>query len=1328
MNSKPKISVVLTSFNHGRYLREAIDSILKQTFEDFELLIWDDASTDDSWSIIQSYTDERIRAFRNDEQRRGIFGINKSISELSRGNLIAIHHSDDIWEANKLERQMAFLETHSNIGAVFSNALVIDESGSPLDDPSHFYVTIFDQPNRSRYEWLRHFFYRGNALCHPSVLIRKECYQECGVYRFGLAQLVDFDMWIRLCLKFEIHVLPEKLVRFRVRANEANASGDKPEARIRGTAEHFILLKNYTNLSLFEDMAAVFPEVARHYRGSDFIPRFVLAMVALDRNTHSIAKAFAITELFDLLKDPAQAERIQSLYKFDYRDLIKITGDNDAFLSEALKTVTEQVAIYAKHLSNLQKSAEEVSTWAKTLNTDLQQRNIDTQELSHQLKITSDANKTLLVDKESNLQKIDRLKIELDKILEKTSGLQNALSNRDAEVFVLNERCQQLADECKIATALAAQREQITTDLNAELADLSNRANSLQQIISDREKTIENLMEGLQGLYIEQKATDALTLQREQHIAILNNELVASSNRTTALQKALSERDLSVENLTQNVGALFSSYQSESERIKEIRQELNELFRFTTRLREEVSQYKEIISVQEKSADKLHADKSALTEIYSERLALAEEKLARQHRDLMEISRWASKIDKQPLRHAVRRGASRILRALPAPASAAIRKFVRPKRNIATTKSKHQIKHNASHSIVSTKPCIPPVKKRADIFIFSVIDWSFRIQRPQHIARTLAKQGNRVFFFSNHFIDAAEAGYSVNQIDPDLELYEVKLNVSGAPPIYFAPPSAIAEQMISAAISALMLTYGVGGSISIVQHCYWLPIQRRIPDTYWVYDCMDHHEGFGNVPENLIDLEKQLMAHADLITVTSSWLYEFASQYHKDVALIRNGADYDFFATSPKEIFVDTARRKIIGYYGAIADWFDLELLEKIALAHPQALVLLIGEDTVCAREVLKHLPNVQFTGEVPYKNLPFYLYAFDVCLLPFKVMPLTLATNPVKVYEYLAAGKPVVAVDLPEMTQFDAIVHTARNYNEFLAYVSEILKTPGEDSTAAQRQAFAAQQTWAHRALQFCNCIEQLSLPKISVVVLAYNNLALTKACIHSLLEYSNYPNLEIIVVDNASSDDTPAYLLTLAADHQNIKLVLNTDNRGFAAGNNQGLKIATGDYLVILNNDTKVTPGWALTMLRHLLLDRTIGIIGPITNNIGNEARVDTQYTNNDEMILEARHLTLAKMGSAFPLRTVAFFCAMLPRHIYEKCGPLSEDFGLGFFEDDDYCRRIEALGYRIACADDVFVHHELSASFSKLTESVRQELFQKNKAVYEEKWGTWIPHVYR
>ena len=492
---------------------------------------------------------------------------------------------------------------------------------------------------------------------------------------------------------------------------------------------------------------------------------------------------------------------------------------------------------------------------------------------------------------------------------------------------------------------------------------------------------------------------------------------------------------------------------------------------------------------------------------------------------------------------------------------------------------------------------------------------------------------------------------------------------------------------------------------------------------------MDHHEGFGNVAQELLDLEKALMRRADLLVATSSWIEQHGKRENPNVCVIRNAAEYSAFCQAPEQIYRDTKNRKIIGYYGAIAEWFDLQLVKQLAQAVPQHLVLLIGNDTVNAKKYFKGCPNVVMHGEVPYASLPYYLHAMDVCLLPFKVIPLTLATNPVKVYEYLSAGKPVVSIKLPELDQFGSLANTAENPTEFIAAVQGILEQlPEPDSASLARQQFAKAQTWKHRAIALRQAIDSLPVPRVSVVVLTYNNLELTKACLDSLVNESNYTNLEIIVVDNNSSDDTPAFLAEWAEVDPDRTIILNQDNKGFAAGNNQGLAAASGDYLVVLNNDTIVTAGWIKGLMRHLIDNDDIGIIGPVTNNIGNEARITTRYNHLAAMHAEARSITRKHMGQWFEINTLAFFCVMIPRSYYEKIGDLCEEYGLGFFEDDDYCRRIQQWGLRVACAEDVFVHHHLSASFNKLGAEKKQALFENNKTIYERKWGTWTPHRYR
>lgn len=343
MNPHPKVSVILTSYNHAKYLRDAIDSILNQTFSDFELIIWDDHSVDESWDIINQYTDPRISAYRNDEQKRGIWNINRAVSEVSQGEYVAIHHSDDIWETDKLEKQVGFLDTHPEVGAVFSNAFIIGENGEPFEDVSHFYYTVFEQPNRTRYEWLNYFFYHSNVLCHPSILIRKMCYQDCGLYRYGFGQLGDFDMWVRLCLKYNIHVLPEKLIRFRVRANEMNTSSSRPITRIRHTFETYPIYNNFRSIKTSDEFVKIFPTAQKYFTQEDYDLGFALGMTALDADGSNVLIFFGLQLLFETLNNPERAKKIKELYDFTYIDFIALTGRYDLFSIELIPTLSAQL-------------------------------------------------------------------------------------------------------------------------------------------------------------------------------------------------------------------------------------------------------------------------------------------------------------------------------------------------------------------------------------------------------------------------------------------------------------------------------------------------------------------------------------------------------------------------------------------------------------------------------------------------------------------------------------------------------------------------------------------------------------------------------------------------------------------------------------------------------------------------------------------------------------------------------------------------------------------------------------------------------------------------
>lgn len=681
-------------------------------------------------------------------------------------------------------------------------------------------------------------------------------------------------------------------------------------------------------------------------------------------------------------------------------------------------------------------------------------------------------------------------------------------------------------------------------------------------------------------------------------------------------------------------------------------------------------------------------------------------------------------------RQRVRELVSMAYRRLPLPAAAksGLRQFFRQ----AVEVPMNSIARKAVAANPFTPPSLSPAAQKddmADYFVWGVIDWHFRHQRPQQISQAIAKSGRRVFYISVTFIDDERGGFSAEPLDASGRLFSIRLFLRGTPIIYTTIPDEQIVERLSDSIGEVLDWANSRKTISIVQHPFWHDIATRMPNSRLVYDCMDHHEGFENTASEMSTLEKRLFLNANLTITTSDWLDRYAAQYTARRTIIRNAADFDHFSKSPQSIYRDEKGRRIIGYYGAIAEWFNQDLVEAVAHRFPDCCILLVGADSVDAKRRLGRLPNVRFTGEVPYAELPRYLYGFDVCMLPFKVIPLTLATNPVKVYEYLSAGKPVVSVDLPEISQCQGLVRVGANTDAFLNQLTAELAREPSAEEEARRRAFAAGQTWAHRVNQLISDVESnKDEPLVSVVVVTYNNLALTQTCLTSIDKYSDYDRLEIIVVDNASSDDSPVFLTNWAQGAPNRKLILNSDNRGFAAANNQGLVAATGEYFVLLNNDTHVTPGWVRTMMRHLQRNPNIGLIGPVTNNIGNEAKIDIAYDDMQQMLNKAATYTRHHVGEVFRLYTAAFFCVMMPRATYETVGPLDETFGRGFFEDDDYCRRIDQIGKEVMCAEDVFIHHHLSASFNKLKNTERQKLFEQNKLIYESKWGKWSPHEFR
>ena len=613
---------------------------------------------------------------------------------------------------------------------------------------------------------------------------------------------------------------------------------------------------------------------------------------------------------------------------------------------------------------------------------------------------------------------------------------------------------------------------------------------------------------------------------------------------------------------------------------------------------------------------------------------------------------------------------------------------------------------------------LPPPRHYAVIILANVC-WNSREQRPQHLARVHATHGHPVFYLS-------QSGGDLGQ---ELEVAPGVVEVEFTPRRHYDRYSMIADDEVMeewmVAVDELVRRHGIDDAVVHVQLQSWTPFAWRLRTEYrWkiVYDCMDEWEGFPGMGRQLLEAELDLVRNADLVVVTADRLRQKWAPHQPNTLLLHNAVDAEFFSTNcvPSDVLAGTTR-PIIGFTGGLASWVDFELLETVARARPEWSFVLVGDIHVGPSVLagLCSLPNVHLPGLQPYTSMPHYLFWFDVCIIPFVVDQISAAVDPVKFYEYCASGTPIVSTRLPELDEHRHLFHEATDAASFETAIAWALA--GGDADAGARRELARRNTWEDRYATLHPVTERL-WPTLSVVIVTYGQLHLTRRCVETLLGNTSHPSLDVIVVDNGSGDGTPAYLRHVAAHDRRVRVVLNDTNRGFAAANNQGLELATGSVLILLNNDTEVHPGWHVPLLQHLE-DPTIGAVGPRSDNVGNAARIDVPPAFHDDLAGFTGHLAAKHRGESFEIRMLGMFCVAMRREVYESVGPLDEGYGIGLFEDDDYAERIRDAGWRIVCSKDAFVHHVGQGTFRLLIDTGEyDELWRRNQARFEERWGDW------
>lgn len=370
--------------------------------------------------------------------------------------------------------------------------------------------------------------------------------------------------------------------------------------------------------------------------------------------------------------------------------------------------------------------------------------------------------------------------------------------------------------------------------------------------------------------------------------------------------------------------------------------------------------------------------------------------------------------------------------------------------------------------------------------------WGARWDRPQAMAQAFLEHGIAVYFVEilvSIRQTRAVVGYNPirwrfpNIYSPISNLTVVSLGI--VPPIRgitaglsYRLGTTLGCRAFQDVISNKLIPEGLH---CIIHNPWTWPVVKPFVDHFRSisYDVMD--DWFALAGGGLADscglraIEADLIHRADILLTVSDTLQKQMKEQGRDAFVVRNGVDASRFETGASDFFAQyDFARPLIGFVGALGHWIDVDLISAVAKAYPQGTVILIGPIDVSISKLLD-LPNVRALGAFPYEAIPSIMHDFDVCLNPFRRTPAGNAADPIKVYEYLATGKPVVSTDMIELRHLGDVLYLAGTTSQFVDAVhSAISEAP---SMAVRRRQVARANSWCERSGRVLSILEQHDL-----------------------------------------------------------------------------------------------------------------------------------------------------------------------------------------------------------------------------------------------------------
>jgi glycosyltransferase involved in cell wall biosynthesis len=351
-----------------------------------------------------------------------------------------------------------------------------------------------------------------------------------------------------------------------------------------------------------------------------------------------------------------------------------------------------------------------------------------------------------------------------------------------------------------------------------------------------------------------------------------------------------------------------------------------------------------------------------------------------------------------------------------------------------------------------------------DLLFYPMTDWHTRIQRTQHLVRAFAALGFRCIYLNPHLGREFETSRVFDKehrlAKLEHNIYELHVRLPREPVFHERLLSPDEEDLIAAAVRQVLPSRA--SVIQILSFPLWLGVARRFRSESGfpvLYDCHDLLSGFQNISRDMLPVERDLLHEADLVLFSSQGLLERYPDVRKSL-LVRNAVTSSEFRAG----LSSPSAPAVAGYVGALDSWFDIESVETAALQNPLCRFILAGRVEFEPIRRLQALPNVELAGEIPYGQIPELLAGFRIALIPFRLNPLTLMTNPIKMYEYFSCGLPVVSTPLPEVETMGDLVYLGATPDAFARQVTCAL-AENEPARRTRRREIATCESWTERA-----------------------------------------------------------------------------------------------------------------------------------------------------------------------------------------------------------------------------------------------------------------------